>query len=67
MLRSYLNGYCDAYLVVKKTVTAEGANANNQTDKMLAFKNNAHANNLDNIDNSKTVKSGSFEYKTKMI
>ena len=30
----------DAYFVVKGTITVEGTNANNRTDKMLAFKNN---------------------------
>ena len=36
MLRLNLCDYSDTYIVV----TVEGTNANNRTDKMLAFKNN---------------------------
>ena len=38
MPRSDFCEYSDAYIVVKWTVNVEGTNANNQTDKMLAFK-----------------------------
>ena len=40
MLRLDLCDYSDTYIVVKGTITVEGTNANNRTDKMLAFKNN---------------------------
>ena len=33
--------YSDAYIVVKRTITPDGTNANNQTDKIRVFKNNA--------------------------
>ena len=39
MLR--LRDYSDAYIVVKRTITVAGTNANNLTNKMLAFKSNA--------------------------
>ena len=40
MLRPNLFDYSDAYIVIKRTITVDGTNANNQTDKMLTFKNN---------------------------
>ena len=40
VLRSDMSDYSDAYIVVSSTITVEGTDANNQTDKMLAFKNN---------------------------
>ena len=41
ILRSYLCDYSDAYIVVKRTITIEGTNENYQTNKELAFKDNA--------------------------
>ena len=41
MLRSNLCDYCDAYIVVKGTVTATGTNNANKRNKRLTFKNNA--------------------------
>ena len=41
MLGSDLCDYSDGYIVVKETLTDKGSNTNNQTDKNLAFKNNA--------------------------
>ena len=40
VLRSDMSDYSDAYIVVSSTITVEGTDANNQTHKMLAFKNN---------------------------
>ena len=40
MLRSDVCDYNDANIVVKETITLEGTNANNRTDKKLSFKNN---------------------------
>ena len=40
MLRSYLCGYSDAYIVVKGTITAESTNDANSRNKTLTFKNN---------------------------
>ena len=39
-LRSDLCDYSDAYIVVKGAITVKGTNANNLTDKKLAFTNN---------------------------
>ena len=39
MIRSNLNDYSDAYIVVKRTITVRRLN-NNAFDKKLAFKNN---------------------------
>ena len=39
MVRSNLNDYSDAYIVVKRTITVRRLN-NNAFDKKLAFKNN---------------------------
>ena len=41
MLRSELCDYSNAYIVVKRTVTAEGTNDANERSKKLVFKNNA--------------------------
>ena len=41
MLRLDLYDYSDAYIFVKGTITVEGTNANNQTNKKLIFKNDA--------------------------
>ena len=41
MLRLYLCDYSDAYIVVKGTVTVEGADDDKKRDKELSFKNNA--------------------------
>ena len=41
MLGSDLCDYSDVYIVVKGTITDDSTNANNKTDKMLAFKNDA--------------------------
>ena len=40
MLRSDVCDYCNSNIVVKEAITLEGTNANNRTDKKLAFKNN---------------------------
>ena len=40
MLRSDVCDYSDANIVVKGTITLEGTNANNRTDKKLTLKNN---------------------------
>ena len=40
MLRSNLCNYSDVYIVIKRTITVESTNGNNQTDKMLIFNNN---------------------------
>ena len=37
MLGSDLCDYSDVYIVVKGTITDDSTNANNKTDKMLAF------------------------------
>ena len=41
MLRSDLSDFSDAYIVVKKIITATDSNNNNTYDKKLAFENNA--------------------------
>ena len=41
MLRSDLSDYSDVYIVVKGIITAEETNANDRTDELLTFKNNA--------------------------
>ena len=41
MLRSDFCDYSDANIAVKGTITVEGTNANNRTDRKLTFKNNA--------------------------
>ena len=41
MLRLYLCDYSDVHIVVKGRTTVEGTVANNRTDAMFVFKNNA--------------------------
>ena len=41
MLRSDFCEYSDAYIAVKGRKTVEGTVANNKTNRLLAFKNNA--------------------------
>ena len=41
MLRSDLGDYSHTYTVMKGAITVAGNNANNWTNKELAFKNNA--------------------------
>ena len=41
MLLSDLCNYSDAYIIVKRTITAEGTNDNEKRAKMLTWKNNA--------------------------
>ena len=41
MLISELRDYSNVYIAVKRTITVDGTNENNQTDKMITFKNNA--------------------------
>ena len=41
MLISDLCDYSDAYIVVKRDITVEGANNRDRKDRSLAFKNNA--------------------------
>ena len=41
MVRSDLCDYSDAYIVVKETITLDGAAIANKRNKSTAFKNNA--------------------------
>ena len=41
MLKSYLCGFSDAYIIVEGDITLEGDNNANKRNKNLAFKNNA--------------------------
>ena len=55
MLKSDLYNYSDAYILVKRRITVEGNNANNQTDKTLTFKNNVPFRScIANINNTFT-------------
>ena len=51
ILWSDLCDYCDAYIVVKGTITAEGDNNANKQNKNLVFKNNAPFINCTNVKN----------------
>ena len=42
MLRSDLYDYSDAYIVVKRRISATGNNAADRRNKKLTFKNNAY-------------------------
>ena len=41
MLKSYLCGFSDAYIIVEGDITLEGDNNANKRNKNFAFKNNA--------------------------
>ena len=56
MLQSDLCDYSDAFIVVKGTITVEGANNRNRENRSLAFKNNAPITNCISKINNVLIK-----------